>query len=45
MTAQLMQTLLQAEVRQDRLQRDETDTIDVDVTHEFIGSLVNRMAT
>jgi hypothetical protein len=45
MTAQLMQALLQAEVRQDRLQRDETDTIDVDVTHEFIGSLVNRMAT
>lgn len=45
MTAQLMQALLQTEVRQDRLQRDETDTIDVDVTHEFIGSLVNRMAT
>ena len=45
MTAQPRQALLQAEVRQDRLQRDETDTIDVDVTYEFIGSLVNRMAT
>jgi fructosamine-3-kinase len=44
MTAQLMQALLQAEHRQDRLHRKETDTVDVEVTHEFISSLVNRMA-
>jgi fructosamine-3-kinase len=44
LTAQLMQALLQAEHRQDRLHRNETDTIDVAVTHEFISSLVNRMA-
>jgi hypothetical protein len=43
-TAQLVQALLQAEVRQDRLHRNETDTVDVEVTHEFIRSLVNRMA-
>jgi fructosamine-3-kinase len=44
MTAQLIQALLQAEHRQQRLHRKETDTIDVEVTHEFISSLVNRMA-
>jgi fructosamine-3-kinase len=44
MTAQLIQALLQAEHRQDRLQRKETDSVDVEVTHEFISSLVNRMA-
>ena len=44
LTAQLMQALLQAEHRQDRLHRNETDTVDVAVTHEFISSLVNRMA-
>jgi fructosamine-3-kinase len=45
LTAQLVQALLQAEVRQDRLDSNETDTIDVEVTHEFISSLVNRMAS
>jgi fructosamine-3-kinase len=44
MTAQLIQALLQAEHRQNRLQREEADTADVEVTHEFISSLVNRMA-
>ena len=44
MTAQLIQALLQAEHRQQRLHRKETDTIVVEVTHEFISSLVNRMA-
>jgi len=44
MTAQLIQALLQAEHREDRLYRKETDTVDVEVTHEFISSLVNRMA-
>jgi hypothetical protein len=44
LTAQLMQALLQAEVRQARLHHNETDSVDVEVTHEFIGSLVNRMA-
>jgi hypothetical protein len=36
--------LLQAEHRQDRLHRNETYTADVTVTHEFISSIVNRMA-
>ena len=44
MTAQLIQALLQAEHRQDRLQRKEIDSVDVEVTHEFISSLVTRMA-
>jgi fructosamine-3-kinase len=44
LTAQLVQALLQAEHRQSRLHRNETDTVDVEVTHEFISSLVNRMA-
>jgi fructosamine-3-kinase len=44
MAAQLIQALLQAEHRQDRLQRKETDTADVEVAHEFISSLINRMA-
>jgi hypothetical protein len=44
LTAQLMQALLQAEHRQDRQHRNETDTVDGTVTHEFISSLVNRIA-
>jgi len=44
LTAQLVQALLQAEHRQDRLHRNETDTVDVEVAREFINSLVNRMA-
>ena len=30
--------------RESDLQRKETDSVDVEVTHEFISSLVNRMA-
>jgi hypothetical protein len=30
--------------RQDRLHRNETDTVDVEVAREFINSIVNRMA-
>jgi fructosamine-3-kinase len=44
LTAQLVQAVLQAQHRQARLTRSETDTVDVDVTHEFISSLVHRMA-
>jgi hypothetical protein len=43
LTAQLVQALLQAEHRQDRLHRNKTDTVDVEVAREFINSIVNRM--
>jgi aminoglycoside phosphotransferase (APT) family kinase protein len=44
MTAQLVQSILQAEHRHDRLERGHTEEIDVNVTHEFIHGLVNRIA-
>jgi fructosamine-3-kinase len=44
MTAQLVQSILQAEHRHARLEGGHTDEIDVEVTHEFIRGLVNRMA-
>jgi aminoglycoside phosphotransferase (APT) family kinase protein len=43
-TAQLVQAILQSEHRQDRLNRSETDTIEVEVTHEFIRSMLDRAA-
>jgi aminoglycoside phosphotransferase (APT) family kinase protein len=43
-TAQLVQAILQAEHRQDRLNRSETDTVEVEVTHEFIRSMLDRAA-
>jgi aminoglycoside phosphotransferase (APT) family kinase protein len=45
LTAQLVQAILQAEYRQDRLDRSETDTADVEVTYEFIRTIVDRAAT
>jgi fructosamine-3-kinase len=43
LTAQLVQAILQAEHRQDRLNRDQTDTVDVEVSEEFIRSVVDRV--
>jgi fructosamine-3-kinase len=43
LTAQLVQAILQAEHRQDRLNRNQTDTIDVEVPHEFIRSVLDQV--
>jgi fructosamine-3-kinase len=43
LTAQLVQAVLQAEHRHDHLERNETDTVDVVVTREFIHSVVDRV--
>ena len=42
LVAQLVQALLQAEHRQDRLGHNQTDTADVEVTYEFIRAAVRR---
>jgi fructosamine-3-kinase len=44
LTAQLVQALLQAEHRQDRLRHNQAETVDVDVTYEFIRAAVHRVA-
>jgi aminoglycoside phosphotransferase (APT) family kinase protein len=44
LTAQLVQAVLQAEHRQDRLQHGQADTVEVDVTYEFIRAAVDRVA-
>jgi aminoglycoside phosphotransferase (APT) family kinase protein len=44
LTAQLVQAVLQAEHRKDRLRRRQADTIEVEVTHEFIRAAVQRAA-
>jgi fructosamine-3-kinase len=44
LTAQLVQAVLQAEHRNDRLRRSQADTVDVEVTHEFIRAAVHRAA-
>ena len=43
LTAQLVQAILQAEHREARLDRNQTDTVDVEVTHEFIRSLLDQV--
>jgi hypothetical protein len=43
LTAQLVQALLQAEHRQDRLRHGEADTIEVDVSYEFIRAALDRV--
>lgn len=43
LTAQLVQAILQAEHRQDRLDQDQTDTVEVAVTHDFIRSIMDRV--
>ncbi len=45
LTAQLVQAVLQAEHRQDRLRHNQADTVDVEITHEFIRAAVQRAAT
>lgn len=44
LTAQLVQAVLQAEHRQNALARGETDALDVEVTHEFIRDVMERMS-
>jgi aminoglycoside phosphotransferase (APT) family kinase protein len=44
LTAQLVQAVLQAEHRQDRLRHDQADTVDVEVAYEFIRAAVDRAA-
>lgn len=45
LTAQLVQAMLQAEHRQDRLQHGQADTAEVEVTYEFIRTTMDRVAT
>jgi aminoglycoside phosphotransferase (APT) family kinase protein len=44
LTAQLVQAMLQAEHRRDRLRHDQADSVDVDVTYEFIRAAMDRAA-
>jgi fructosamine-3-kinase len=44
LAAQLVQAVLQAEHREDRQRRQETDTVDVEVAHEFIRAALDRVA-
>jgi aminoglycoside phosphotransferase (APT) family kinase protein len=45
LTAQLVQAVLQAEHRKDRLRHGQADTVEVEVCYEFIRATVQRMAT
>jgi fructosamine-3-kinase len=42
LTAQLVQAILQAEHREARRDRNQTDSADVEVTHNFIRSLIDQ---
>jgi fructosamine-3-kinase len=44
LTAQLVQAMLQAEHRRDRQRERQADTVDVEVSHEFIRTAVQRAA-
>jgi fructosamine-3-kinase len=44
LTAQLVQAVLQAEHRRERLRRSQADTVDVEVTDQFIRTAVDRAA-
>jgi hypothetical protein len=44
LAAQLVQAVLQAEHRQDRLRHGQADTVEVEVTYEFIRAAVDRVA-
>ena len=44
LTAQLVQAVLQAEHQRKRLRRSQGDTVDVEVTDQFIRSAVDRAA-
>jgi hypothetical protein len=39
-----VQAVLQAEHRKDRLRQNQADTVDVEVTYEFIRAAVDRAA-
>ena len=43
LTAQLVQAVLQAEHRKDAVGGSQVDTVDVEVTYEFIRAAVDRM--
>jgi hypothetical protein len=47
LTAQLVQAVLQAEHREESLSssQTETDTVDVEVTYEFIRGVVEQVTT
>jgi aminoglycoside phosphotransferase (APT) family kinase protein len=44
LSAQLVQAVLQAEHRHDRLRHGQADTVEFDVSHEFIRAAVQRVA-
>jgi aminoglycoside phosphotransferase (APT) family kinase protein len=44
LSAQLVQAVLQAEHRKDRLRHGQADTVEVDVTYEFIRAALDRVA-
>jgi hypothetical protein len=44
LTAQLIQAVLQAEHRQDRLRHGQAHTVESEVTYEFIRTAVDRVA-
>jgi hypothetical protein len=44
LTAQLVQAVLQAEHQRERLRRRQADSVDVEVTDEFIRTAVHRAA-
>jgi fructosamine-3-kinase len=44
LSAQLVQAVLQAEHRKDRLRHDQADSVEVEVTYEFIRAAVDRAA-
>jgi aminoglycoside phosphotransferase (APT) family kinase protein len=44
LTAQLVQAVLQAEHRKERLRHDQADSVEVEVTYEFIRAAVDRAA-
>jgi aminoglycoside phosphotransferase (APT) family kinase protein len=44
LSAQLVQAVLQAEHRQERQRQGQADTVEVEVTHEFIRAAVERVA-
>jgi hypothetical protein len=44
LTAQLVQAVLQAEHRKNRLRHGQADTVEVEVSYEFIRAAVHRAA-
>jgi len=44
LTAQLVQAVLQAEHRKDRLRHNQADPVDTEVSYEFIRAAMHRVA-